>query len=218
MAPPVMASRMLNPQAPPRNLDFPNFRLQARNLAYRNAHAPVVINRQSGGRTRGRKRPGFSLRAARNFSYKLCEKMGILGLMRGHFDVALVNDAAMAKLNLQFRGKAGPTDILSFPWPGGDRDDRAIPVPKELAGFLGDIVISVEAAQRNAATEEHSLQTEIHQLVLHGALHLCGYDHETDQGEMNMLELRLRKQLDIEGTGGRRKKLTSRKREAGRKG
>lgn len=70
---------------------------------------------------------------------------------------------------------------------------------EEMAGFLGDIVISVETAQRNARAENHSLETELRQLILHGALHLAGYDHATDKGEMNEIELRLRCSLEIEG-------------------
>ena len=62
---------------------------------------------------------------------------------------------------------------------------------------LGDVVISVEQAARQAREHGLSLEDEIAQLILHGLLHLCGYDHETDNGEMNRLELRLRRRLGI---------------------
>lgn len=109
------------------------------------------------------------------------------------FDVTLVDDAAIAALNAQFRRKRRPTDVLSFPFEG-----EAAGAPG-FEGFAGDVVISLETARRNAAAEHHSLSTELHQLVLHGALHLAGYDHETDHGEMNELELSLRQSFGIEG-------------------
>ncbi|HEY0050072.1 MAG TPA: rRNA maturation RNase YbeY, partial [Pyrinomonadaceae bacterium] len=63
--------------------------------------------------------------------------------------------------------------------------------------FLGDIVISLEQAQRQAAENNLTLENEIKQLILHGILHLCGYDHESDGGEMNRLELKLRRKLKV---------------------
>lgn len=109
------------------------------------------------------------------------------------FDVTLVDDAAIALLNAQFRRKRGPTDVLSFP------SEDETPGAPGYEGFAGDVVISLETAQRNATAERHSLDTELRQLILHGALHLAGYDHEADQGEMNELELNLRQSLGIEG-------------------
>ena len=72
-----------------------------------------------------------------------------------------------------------------------------------LRDFLGDIVISVETARRNARGEGHATLMEIRWLILHGVLHLLGYDHEVDDGEMTALELRLREQLGVDG--GRRR-------------
>ena len=69
----------------------------------------------------------------------------------------------------------------------------------EFAGFLGDVVISVETARRNARREGHSTANEIRWLILHGVLHLLGYDHETDRGEMTALEISLRARLGIAG-------------------
>jgi len=68
---------------------------------------------------------------------------------------------------------------------------------REFRGFLGDIVISAETARANARREGHSTENEIRWLILHGLLHLLGYDHATDQGEMTALELSLRERLGI---------------------
>jgi probable rRNA maturation factor len=104
--------------------------------------------------------------------------------------VAFVSDRAMRELNRRWRGKLGTTDVLSFP-SGQDEFEKS----EGLS--LGDVVISLEQAARQA--DEHGLDfdEEIAQLILHGLLHLCGYDHETDGGEMNALELRLRRRLGI---------------------
>jgi probable rRNA maturation factor len=104
--------------------------------------------------------------------------------------VAFVSDRAMSELNRMWRHKRGTTDVLSFP---AEQD-----VFENAEGSnLGDVVISVEQAARQAKQNHVSLEDEIAQLVLHGMIHLCGYDHETDNGEMNRLELRLRKKLGI---------------------
>jgi probable rRNA maturation factor len=104
--------------------------------------------------------------------------------------VAFVSDRAMRELNRRWRGKVGTTDVLSFP-AGQDEFEK-------LEGLrLGDVVISVEQAARQAEEHGLSFEDEVAQLILHGLLHLCGYDHETDKGEMNLLELRLRRQLGI---------------------
>lgn len=105
------------------------------------------------------------------------------------FTVAFVPDKRMKELNSLFRGKDTTTDVLSFPHEADDFDPSS--------DNLGDIVISAEQAEKQAKENELSLDDEIKQLILHGLLHLCGYDHETDGGEMNKRELRLRKKLDI---------------------
>ncbi|MDT4952365.1 MAG: putative rRNA maturation factor [Acidobacteriota bacterium] len=104
--------------------------------------------------------------------------------------VAFVLDRGMRELNRRWRGKGGTTDVLSFP-AGQDEFEK-------VEGLrLGDVVISVEQAARQAGEHGLSFDTEVAQLILHGLLHLCGYDHETDRGEMNRLELRLRRRLGI---------------------
>jgi probable rRNA maturation factor len=75
----------------------------------------------------------------------------------------------------------------------------------EFAGFLGDVVISAETARRNAAVAGHSTWNEIRWLILHGVLHLLGYDHSRDDGEMTALELSVRGQLGIEERKGKSK-------------
>jgi len=104
--------------------------------------------------------------------------------------VAFVSDRAMRELNRRWRGKRGTTDVLSFP---AEQDE----FEKAEGASLGDVVISVERAARQAAEHGLSFENELEQLILHGLLHLCGYDHETDSGEMNRLELRLRRRLGI---------------------
>ena len=104
--------------------------------------------------------------------------------------IVFVSDDAIKKLNRRFRGKSLATDVLSF--PAGSE------VFEEQDGsHLGDVVISVERAAAQAKANKLSFSGEVEQLILHGLLHLCGYDHETDKGEMNRLELKLRKGLGI---------------------
>lgn len=104
--------------------------------------------------------------------------------------VVFVSDRVMRGLNSRWRGKKGTTDVLSFP-AGSDEFEKA------EGRTLGDVVISVERAAQQAAENGLEFGEEVAQLVLHGILHLCGYDHETDGGEMNRLELRLRRRLGI---------------------
>ncbi len=91
-----------------------------------------------------------------------------------------VGDREMRRVNRQFRAKDATTDVLSF--PGDEADDH-----------LGDLLISVPAARRQAAAAGHSVDRELRVLLLHGVLHCLGHDHETDHGEMERLERRLRK-------------------------
>jgi probable rRNA maturation factor len=97
--------------------------------------------------------------------------------------IAFVSNKTIRQLNRQFRGIDKATDVLSF--------------PAEEESNLGDVAISVETAAAQAKENGLTLDGELAQLILHGLLHLSGYDHETDNGEMNRLELRLRKKLRI---------------------
>jgi probable rRNA maturation factor len=105
------------------------------------------------------------------------------------FSVVFISDRRMKELNSFFRGKDSTTDVLSFPHEPDEFDpDKS---------NLGDIVISAEQAERQAKENGLTLENEIKQLILHGVLHLCGHDHETDNGEMNARELELRDKLGI---------------------
>ena len=95
-------------------------------------------------------------------------------------------DGRMRGLNRRYRGKDKSTDVLAFPANAA-----------QAAGFLGDIVISVPYAGREARRRGETRAREIDRLLLHGFLHLMGYDHETDDGEMDALEGRLRRRLRV---------------------
>jgi probable rRNA maturation factor len=131
-----------------------------------------VVNRQ-----RGKK---IDTEAWSTFAVKALDAIGKHG---SSATIAFVSDKNIRNLNQQFRSIDKATDVLSFP-----ADEEA---------NLGDIAISIDRAAAQAKENGLALDEEIAQLILHGLLHLCGYDHETDNGEMNRLELRLRKQLGI---------------------
>ena len=101
---------------------------------------------------------------------------------RGEVSLVLAGDGLLRRLNRDYRGKDRPTDVLSFPGDGGKSG-------------LGDVVISVATAERNARGLGRTLLQELDVLALHGFLHVLGYDHETDDGTMDRLEARLRKRL-----------------------
>jgi probable rRNA maturation factor len=138
--------------------------------------AVVVLDRQRKRRVSAARLQGVVARAA-----------GALGRGTGEVAIVLGRDALLRRLNRSYRGKDAPTDVLSFSGTRG-------------SGTLGDIVISVDAAERNAAGEGHSLSEELDILVLHGWLHLLGYDHERDRG-VARLERRLRLRVLSPGGG-----------------
>jgi probable rRNA maturation factor len=111
----------------------------------------------------------------------------------GSVSVLLTSDGRILELNRRFRGKNSPTDVLSFPavaWgfeAGNGHKGKSV----------GDLAISLETAARQAESFGHSLSTEVQVLILHGALHLAGFDHESDDGEMARKELRLRRQFGL---------------------
>ena len=131
----------------------------------------------------------------------------LLKMGREEFNVCFVDDDEIRRLNSLYRGKATPTDVLSFPWQTEEGGGLEPLNAGEFSNFLGDIVISVDTASRNARLEGHSTEAEIRWLILHGTLHLLGYDHEKDQGEMTVLELSLRERLDLAAapSGGRQR-------------
>jgi len=149
-----------------------------------------------------------------------------LGLGLADVTVCLVSDAEIARMNESFRRKKGPTDVLSFPAlmrrkplplpavpkrkasvAAAFRGGRLTPVPAtgsrrgyfapDIPGFLGDIAISPATARRNAKKYGRRSSRELQILILHGVLHLLGYDHETDRGQMKRIEQRLRRRFGL---------------------
>jgi probable rRNA maturation factor len=110
-----------------------------------------------------------------------------IGRQEATADVTFIRDRAMRKLNRTYRGIDSPTDVLSFSYDEG--------APGTDARHLGDVIISVETAEKYARQLSLEFDRELEHLVIHGILHLAGFDHETDNGEMNRLERRLRRQL-----------------------
>jgi probable rRNA maturation factor len=130
--------------------------------------------------------PAASALGKRDLNRFLACAIKALGLT-GEFSVLLTGDERLRALNLQFRGKDKATDVLSFP---------ALPQAAN-GGQGGDLAISLETASVQAAAYGHPLQMEIKILILHGLLHLAGYDHERDQGQMRRRESLLRKQFAL---------------------
>jgi probable rRNA maturation factor len=120
--------------------------------------------------------------------------LAAIGRRDASLTVAFVRDRAIRRLNRDYRGKDRATDVLSFPTVD-EQEDAFIHSSPDDDEHLGDIIISTDAAQRQADEAGHSFEREVSELVIHGTLHLCGYDHETDNGEMNRLELRLRRRI-----------------------
>jgi probable rRNA maturation factor len=108
--------------------------------------------------------------------------------LRGSVSLLLTGDDHIRQLNRDFRRKNKPTDVLSFPAPE---------IPGLKSPSVGDLAISVETAARQADGLGHPLASELKILTLHGLLHLAGYDHETDSGEMARKEALLRKRLGL---------------------
>jgi len=136
--------------------------------------------------------------------------------LRGSVNVLVTSSAAVRSLNRQFRGKNTATDVLSFPLAlatGGSGKKV------ELAG---DIAISADIALQNALRLGHSAAQEVRILTLHGILHLAGFDHERDNGEMARKEMKLRRELRLPAaliervssapaTGGRKASMKNRR-------
>ena len=128
-----------------------------------------------------KKLPGLSASALAGFALKARRSAGL----RGAISVLIAGNSSIRRLNACFRGKNRPTDVLSFP------------AAASANGFVGDIAISLDIAERNARLLGHSVADEIRILILHGMLHLAGYDHENDKGEMAKKEIRLRRRMAL---------------------
>lgn len=138
--------------------------------------------------------PRFSRREIGEFARKVLLTLGRMERLDHEISeasIAFVDDDAMRELNKRFRRKDKTTDVLTFP------ADDSYGDPTEHGRPLGDIVICVDQARRQAADEKHSLATEVRFLIVHGVLHALGHDHETDQGEMNTLELKVRESVGL---------------------
>jgi probable rRNA maturation factor len=136
--------------------------------------------------------------AIRPLRHFLLDVVRELGLTEDCVAIRLINDTQMARLNHQYRNKPRTTDVLSFPAEERRRPSNLQARVRKLRGsFLGDIAISPVVARRNARAYGRQLDHEFRILILHGVLHLLGYDHETDRGEMNRVETRLRRRLGI---------------------
>lgn len=166
----------------------------------------MILNRQSAARVSV---PGLD-----RFLERVARKLRIAP---GALTVCLVTNAQMARWNRAFRHKAGPTDVLSFPAAEANAgrqsrgSHRRAPVNRSKNGlsstsfhsftssssYLGDIAIAPAVARRNARRFGRTLRDELCILILHGALHLMGYDHETDRGQMDRFERRLRRSLGL---------------------
>lgn len=115
--------------------------------------------------------------------------------------VCFVSDAEIARMNEAFRKKKGPTDVLSFPAERKKRKklfaEGAEGTSDTAKSYLGDIAIAPATARRYAKKNGRSLSSELRVLILHGVLHLLGYDHETDRGEMDRIERKLRRRFGL---------------------
>jgi probable rRNA maturation factor len=161
----------------------------------------MILNRQRGVRVSAKDLNQFVVRARR-----------ALRLPSQSISICLVSNSEMVRWNRTYRGKKGPTDVLSFPADenGGTpvrnisrsrgSADSSSMAPRSNGGspYLGDIAIAPAVAKRNALRLGRTFQDEMRILILHGMLHLMGYDHETDSGQMDRRERRLRRELGLD--------------------
>ncbi|MGC1482663.1 MAG: rRNA maturation RNase YbeY [Candidatus Acidiferrum sp.] len=167
----------------------------------------MIVNRQRNVRFARKPLETFLLRVKKE-----------LGVEKSDVTICFVSDAEIAGMNERFRKKKGPTDVLSFPAGNGGsaRSKKGKRIYTEVAEnaesaeksrgrrrsratkvYLGDIAIAPETAQRYAKKNDRSLHSELRVLILHGVLHLMGYDHETDRGEMNRIERKMRRRFGL---------------------
>jgi probable rRNA maturation factor len=121
--------------------------------------------------------------------------LAVLGRPGATLTVAFVRDRVMRELNRKYRGQDRTTDVLSFPADDGRAGDVGSSSGDDASDYLGDVAVSTDTAHTQAIEAGNTFEREVDELVMHGVLHLCGYDHEIDRGEMNRLELKLRRKL-----------------------
>jgi probable rRNA maturation factor len=167
----------------------------------------MILNRQRAVRIARRPLEAFLRRVEKE-----------LDLGESEVTVCFISDGEIARMNEAFRKKKGPTDVLSFPAKkkrAAHTDERKRIYTEDTEGtertekrrarqeastsktYLGDIAIAPETARRYAKKNGRSLSRELQVLILHGILHLLGYDHETDSGEMNRIERKLRRRFGL---------------------
>jgi probable rRNA maturation factor len=155
----------------------------------------MIVNRQRGVAVRVSELEKFAARAQR-----------ALRLPADSLTICLVTDAEIARWNGAYRSKKRPTDVLSFPVDesGGHAKRRKAKLPAggraapaDSRNYIGDIAIAPAVALRNSRELGRTLSEELRILILHGMLHLMGYDHEADNGEMDRREQRLRRALGL---------------------
>jgi probable rRNA maturation factor len=114
---------------------------------------------------------GVSRREVRTWAERMMEKLDLVG---AELSIALTGDGEIRRLNRSFRGFDKPTDVLAFAMREGPLPPGGAPLD-----VLGDVIVSVETARRQAAARDRSLHGELQLLLAHGLLHLLGYDHQT---------------------------------------
>jgi probable rRNA maturation factor len=159
-------------------------------------HAMIIIDAEAIRSTKGSADAALALPALRLFLRRAQQAVPVAGQVF----VLLASDIAIKRLNGKFRGKHRPTDVISFPalaMPAQKSTSRQRPTHPPVAG---DLAISLDAASCQALRLGHPLISELKILMLHGLLHLAGYDHETDNGEMAAREEQLRRRFRLPST------------------
>jgi probable rRNA maturation factor len=159
-------------------------------------HAMIIIDPEANSSTQGRADAALALSALRLFLRRARKAVPVAGRV----SVLLASDSAIKRLNGKFRGKHRTTDVISFPAleiPVQKSRSRQRPAHPPIAG---DLAISLDAAARQAQRFGHPVVVELKILMLHGLLHLAGYDHETDAGEMATREEQLRRRFRLPAT------------------
>ena len=156
----------------------------------------IIIDPEAHSSSQGRADAALALSALRRFLRRARQAVPVTGQV----SVLLASDSAIKRLNGKFRGMHHATDVISFPaleMPIQKSSSRQRPLHPPVAG---DLAISLDAAARQAQRFGHPLIVELKILMLHGLLHLAGYDHETDAGEMAAREEQLRRRFRLPTT------------------
>lgn len=154
---------------------------------------PTLVSR------RGKRRPRLATERIRTLSLRMLDA---LGLADAELSILLVDDAAIRVLNRQHRGNDRPTDVLAFPV-----DERPV---GNAPRILGDVVISLETALRQARSRKRSLLPEVRFLLAHGLLHLIGYDHAT-RIQKRRMDAKTRRLVSAAATGRPRPRVPARR-------